>query len=110
MGECNAAKESVFLAGSLKRIGYEGSDIDNVLLLADNQAAILLPINPVNHLRAKHIDIQYHKVRELISDDVLELHYIPTEEMVADGLIEPLTLTKHEYFITMLGLGNRRQK
>ena len=110
MGECNAGKESVFLAGSLKGIGYEGSDVDTVLLLADNQAAIKLAINPVNHPRAKHIDIQYHKVRELISDDVLELDYIPTEEMVADGLTKPLTLTKHEYFITMLGLGNKGQK
>ncbi len=110
MGECNAGKESVFLAGSLKRIGYEGSDADNLLPFADNQAAIKLAINPVSHPRAKHIDIQYHKVRELISDDVLELDYIPTEEMVADGLTKPLTLTKHEYFITMLGLGNKGQK
>ena len=61
VGECNAAKESVFLAGSLKGIGYEGSDVDTVLFLADNQAAIKLAINPVNHTRAKHIDIQYHK-------------------------------------------------
>ena len=110
MRECNAVKESVFLADSLKEIGYEGSDVNNVLFFADNQAAIKLAINSVNHLRAKHIDIQYHKVHELISDDVLELDYIPTEEMVADGLTKPLTLTKHEYFITMLGLGNKRQK
>ncbi len=110
VGECNAAKELVFLAGSLKGIGYEGSDVDTVPFLADNQAAIKLAINPVNHPRAKNIDIQYHKVREVISDDVLELDYIPTEEMVADGSTKPLTLTKHEYFITMLRLGNKRQK
>ncbi len=110
MGECNEGKESVFLTGSLKGIGYEGSDVDTILLLADNQAAIKLAINPVNHHRAKHTDIQYHKVRELISEDVLELDYIPTEEIVADGLTKPLTLTKHEYFITMLRLGNKRQK
>ncbi len=100
----------VFLAGSLKKIGYEGLDIDTLLLLADNQAAIKLAINPVNHPRAKHIDIQKHKVHELISDDVLQLDYIPTEEMVADELTKPLTLTKNEYYINMLGLGNRRQK
>ncbi len=110
MRECNARKESVFLAGSLKGIGYKGSDVDNLLLLAGNQAAIKLAINPVNHPRAKNIDIQYHKVHDLISDDVLELDYIPTEEMVVDGLTKPLILTKHEYFITMLGLENKRQK
>ncbi len=67
LGECNAAKESVCLAGSLKKIGYKGSDVDNVLFFADNQAAIKLAINPVKHFRARHIDIQYHKVCELIS-------------------------------------------
>ncbi len=86
MGECNAGKESVFLASSLKGIGYEGSKVDTVLLFTDDQAAIKLAINPVNHPRAKHIDIQYQKVHGLISDNVLELNYIPTEEMVADGL------------------------
>ncbi len=110
MEECNTGKESVFLADSPEGIGCEGSDVHTVLLFADNQAAIKLAINPLNHPRAKHIDIQYHKVRELISDDVLELDYIPTKEIVADGLTKPLTLTKHEYFITILGLGDERQK
>ncbi len=103
-------KELVFLAGSPKGIGHERSHVDTLLLFADNQAAIKLAINPVNYPRAKHIDIQYHKVHELISDDVLELDYIPTEEIVADGLTKHLILTKHEYFITMLGLGNKGQK
>ena len=31
-------------------------------LLADNQAAIKMASNPVNHARAKHIDIAYHCV------------------------------------------------
>ena len=96
MGEFNAEKESVFLADSLKGIEYERSDVDTLLLLDNNQAAIMLSINSVNHPRANYIDIQYHKVRELISEGVLELDYIPTEEMVAAELTKLLTLTKHE--------------
>ncbi len=111
MREYNAAKELVFLTSNLKRIGYEELDVNTLLLLADNQAAIKLAINPVNYPHAKHIDIQYHKLRELINNnDGLEFDYIPTEEMVADGLTKLLTLTKHEYFITMLGLGNNGKK
>ena len=90
MGECNARKESVFLAGSLNGIGYERSDVDIVFFLADNQAAIKLTINSVNHFRAKYIDIKYHKVHEPINDDALELDYIPTKRMLADGLTKPL--------------------
>ena len=110
MKKCNEGKESVFLAGSLKGIEYEESDVNTLLFLAGNQVANTLAINPVNYTRSKHIDIQYHKMRELISDKMFELDYIQTEEMMADGLTKPLTLTKHEYFITMLGLGNKRQK
>lgn len=90
-------------------IGYEGSDVETVVLLADNQAAIKLANNTVNHPRAKHIDIQFHKVRELILDAVLELDYTKTSKMVADGLTKPLKLVKHEYFITMLGLAERSE-
>ena len=72
--------------------------------------AIKLASDPVKHSRAKHIDIQYHKVRELISDAALELNYIETSKMVADGLTKPLTLVKHEYFITMLGLAEKSKE
>ena len=71
---------------------------------------IKLVNNPVNHPRAKHIDIQYHKVRELILDAVLKLHYIETSKMVADVLTKPLTLIKYEYFITMLGLEEKSKE
>ncbi len=108
--EFNAGKKLVFLAGSLKRIGYEKSDVNTLLFLTDNQTAIKLALNPVNQPRAKHMRIQYHKAGELISDDVLKLDYILTEDMVADGLTKPRALTNQEYLITILGLRNKRQK
>ena len=107
VSECNAAKKPVPLAGSLKKIGYKGSDVDIVLLFTNNQAAIKLANNFVNYPQAKHIDIQYHKVYELISDAVLKLNYIEISKMVADGLTKPFILVKHEYFVTMLGLAKK---
>ena len=107
VSEYNAAKKSVFLAGSLKEIGYKESDVDTVLLFANKQTAIKLANNPVNHPRAKHIDIQYHKMRELISYAVLKLDYIETSKMVADRLTKPLSLVKYEYFVTMLRLAEK---
>ena len=40
--------------------------------------------NPMFHARTKHIEIQYHYVRELIEDGVVELVYCPTQENGAD--------------------------
>ena len=105
MGECKLAKELVFLAGSLKKGRYERSNVNII-----DQAALKLAIDPINHPRSQGINIQYHEVHKLISDEVLKLDYIPTKEMVADELTKPLTLTKHEYLITMVRLGNKRQK
>lgn len=36
------------------------------------------------------MDIQYDKVREVVEDDLLQISFSPTVEMVADGLTKPL--------------------
>lgn len=75
-----------------------------VHLFADNQAAIKLASNPVHHPRSKHIDIQYHKLREVVESGLLDITYIPTADMIADGLTKPLDLVKFRKFVEMLGL------
>jgi hypothetical protein len=64
----------------------------------------------VYHGRSKHIDIQYHYTREKVNDDTIQLLYLPTAEMVADGLTKALDQIKHKRFLDLLGLerGNRR--
>ena len=51
---------------------------DATVLLCDNQSCMAIAKNPVFHARTKHIEIQYHYVRELIEDGVVELVYCPT--------------------------------
>ena len=67
IGQCNAGKEAIYLAGAFSSLEYNDYDVQQVRLMADNQAAIKLINNPVNHGRFKHIDIQYHFVRELVT-------------------------------------------
>ena len=45
-------------------------------LKCDNQSCMAIAKNPVFHAHKKHIEIQYHYVRELMEDGVLELHQI----------------------------------
>ena len=40
--------------------------VSDVLINVDNQGAINLAKNPVNHQRSKHIDIKYHFIRSEI--------------------------------------------
>jgi len=52
--------------------------------------------------RTKHIGIHYHYQREIIRQGVVELNYIPTEDMAADGLTKPLNSNKFRRFIKLL--------
>ena len=70
----------------------------------DNQRAIALAKNPIDQKRTRHINVSYHFMRELITNGMLALMYIPTNEMIADGLNKALTPVKFANFIDMVGL------
>jgi hypothetical protein len=54
------------------------------VLLADNQGAIQLAKNPVNHERTKHIDIKHHYIREKCEEGQIIPSYINTKLNDAD--------------------------
>lgn len=108
-----AACEAVLLRGLLGEIGvlkavledgYPRTIAPPTVIHADNQGAIKLTENPEYHRKTKHIPIKYHKTRELVNDGTVTFKWIPTAEMVADGLTKPLGASKFKEFVSMLGL------
>ena len=73
-------------------------------LKGDNQGSIALAHNPVFHSRTKHIDIQHHYIRDEVASQRIQLSYVPTEEMIADGLTKALTHVKFHRFIEQMGM------
>ena len=71
-------------------------------LYIDNHAADLLARNPVNHAAMKHIDIQYHFIRECIADGSVDFQLIGMNDMTANVLTKALAVTKHKRFCQML--------
>ena len=47
------------------------------ILFCDNKSALYMTINPVFHARSKHIEIDYHFVREKVAIRALITRYIP---------------------------------
>ena len=108
VGQANAAKEALFLSQLLREFGYDEGDVRPVRLLADNQSAIKMASNPVNHSRTKHIRNKYHFVRELVAETGdLVMGYVPTSDMLADGLTKPLGPQLFLPYRAMLGLAPR---
>ena len=54
--------------------------------------AISLSANPVFHSRIKHIDTDYHFVKECVQQGDLEVLYIPTEDQIANILTKGLRI------------------
>jgi hypothetical protein len=70
-----------------------------------NQSSIALAHNPEHHARTKHIDIQYHFVRNCVEDGTTRLEYCPTEDMVADGFTKALGPERQRKLARMMGMG-----
>jgi Reverse transcriptase (RNA-dependent DNA polymerase)/gag-polypeptide of LTR copia-type/Pol polyprotein, beta-barrel domain/GAG-pre-integrase domain/Integrase core domain len=102
MAVVQAAKESIWIQRFVKELGR---NLDNgKVIYVDNQGAIALANNPEHHARTKHIDIQYHFIRECVENDLIELKYCPTEDMVADGLTKALAKDRHWKLAGKMGL------
>ncbi len=54
--------------------------------------------------RNKHVDIQYHYVRDVAALGKSEFLYFPTEDMVADPLTKPLDRVKFENLVNVWAL------
>ena len=73
-------------------------DCNCVSIGVDNQSAINLAKNPINHQRSKHIDVRYHFIRDEIQKGFISLFYVPSNENVADMFTKPVSHKRLEYF------------
>jgi histone deacetylase 1/2 len=74
-------------------------------LWSDNIGATYLSANPVFHARMKHIEIDFHFVRERVAQKLLEIRFISTNDQVADGFTKPITVHKLREFRRNINLG-----
>ena len=91
-----ATKEAIWLRNILEELGFRQSGATT--LYCDNQAAIALSHNPEYHSRSKHVDIQYHFLRQHVEMKTVSLKFVRSEEMAADGLTKALSRPKHDQF------------
>ena len=61
----NATAEIIWIQSLLQELGISQSQ--SPILWCDNIGATYLSANPVFHARAKHIEVDYHFVRECVS-------------------------------------------
>jgi hypothetical protein len=84
-GQCCA--QLLWMRQTLRYFGY---NLSKVPLLYDNESAIRMVDNPVEHSRTKHIDIRHHFLRDLQQKGDIEVFHISTENHLADIFTKPL--------------------
>jgi hypothetical protein len=80
MAAAEAVKEALWFTGLVKELGIQQGEVS---LHCDSQSAIHLA-------RTKHIDVRFHKIRELVATAELLLEKIHTSENAADMLTKPV--------------------
>jgi hypothetical protein len=73
-------------------------------LWCDNLGAKYLSSNPVFHARTKHIEVDYHFVRERVMKNLLQFDFIFTGDQIADGFTKAIPVRQLENFKHNLNL------
>ena len=70
----------------------------------DSQSAIFLAKNPAYHSRTKHIDVQYHFVRDMVESMKVLLEKVDTLENVVDSLTKFVSIEKFSWCRAAMGI------
>ena len=74
MALLHTLKELIWILRVLKELDHDISNQNTIYI--DSQSAIALANNPEHHARTKHIDIQYHFVRNCVEDGTVRWNIV----------------------------------
>eukprot|EP00253_Pinus_taeda_P008899 PITA_08899 len=95
MAATHASKEVVWLQILCSNMGLvQGA----IRIDCDSQSAIFLAKNSAYHSKTKHIDVQYHFVRDMIEDKKVLLVKVDTLKNTADALTKSVSYEKFSWF------------
>jgi histone deacetylase 1/2 len=98
----NATAEVMWVQTLLKELGAKGPKFAR--LWCDNHRATYLSANPVFHDRTKHIEVDFHFVRERVAQGLLQIRFVSTNDQVADGFTKSIPVRELERFRYNLNL------
>jgi histone deacetylase 1/2 len=86
----NATSEIIWIQALLGELGV--SQRHPPILWCDNIGATFLSANPVFHARTRHIEVDFHFIRERVAKKLLQIRFISSKDQIADIFTKPLPL------------------
>lgn len=99
----NATAELIWVQVLLAELGV--SQNSPPVLWCDNIGATFLSSNLVFHARTKHIEVDFHFVRERVAQKLLQIRFISSKDQLADIFTKPLPLPLFQFCRRNLNIG-----
>lgn len=71
-------------------------------LWCDNQSAIALASNPIFHARTKHVEVDYHFIREKVLSKQIVVHHVGSHHQIADIITKSLSVDRFNFLKSKL--------
>nr|GEV19275.1 ribonuclease H-like domain-containing protein [Tanacetum cinerariifolium] len=81
-----------------------GLGFNKIPMYCDNESAISLCCNNVQHFRSKHIDIRYHFIKEHVENGVIKFYFFNTKYQLADIFTKALGRERIKFLDNKLGM------
>jgi hypothetical protein len=101
MAATHGRKEAVWLHRLCSGIGFEKRAMK---INCDSQSTIFLAKNPTYHSRMKHIDVQYHFMRDMVERKKVLLEKVDTLENITDSLTKSVSVVKFSWCREAMGI------
>lgn len=105
---CGTCYQSLWLKMVLSYYGITFND--PITVWCDNRSCIAIAKNPVLHKRTKHIDVKFHFIHELVTENTIQLAFCNSEEQLVDMFTKCLDAKKLYKFRDRLSICSLQSK
>ena len=96
-----AMKEVTFCTNLMTELGF-GSEFSSATLYIDNTSTRNVTGNQTFSARTKHVALRFFYIHELVKEQKISIHYVPTEDNLADIGTKHLNKQRHKYLINKI--------
>lgn len=94
--------EVLWVKQLIKDLGL--THLGSTTIFCDNKAALAIAANPVHNEKTKHVEIDFHFIRDKAGEGHSNPTYISTTEQVADVFTKILSVGQHQILLNKLGV------